>query len=113
GVHAENPAAAPVAIPAGRPWPIRTPEVPSSIITRSERPLVLPVVPAVRFEDDFIPNSAVQRAFSSAPSDETAPAQVRNWPHLALRIAAVVVMQLSVVYVFSQPVRTEMLISPF
>ena len=76
GVHAENPAAAPVAIPAERPWPTRNAQEPSSLITRSERPFVLPVVPAVLFEDDFIPNPAVQRAFSSAPTDETAPAPV-------------------------------------
>ena len=113
GVHAENPAAAPVAIPAERPWPTRNAQEPSSLITRSERPFVLPVVPAVLFEDDFIPNPAVQRAFSSAPTDETAPAPVSNRPHLALRIAAVVVMTVSVVYVFSQPVRTQRLITFF
>jgi len=103
----ETPAATPVAFLAERPWPIRNAQVASSLVTRSERPLVLPVVPAVLFEDDFIPNPAVHKAFSSAPSDEAAQAPVSNWPHMALRIAALVVTTVSVVYAFSQPVRTQ------
>jgi periplasmic protein TonB len=109
----ENAAATPVVIPTPRPWPSRNAHVqqPSPPVTRSEEPLVLPVVPAIAFEEDFIPNPTVQRAFSSAPRDETSPAPVSNKPRRALRMAAVVVTTASVVYVCSLPVRTQNLMT--
>jgi periplasmic protein TonB len=94
-VPGEKPASAPITKPAERPWPI---------ITSSEPPVH--IEPALTFEDDFIPNPAVQKAFSSAVRADNSAAP-RNWGRVGLRIAAFVVATLSLSYALSQPTRTQ------
>src|SRR5439155_22579472 len=50
--------------PAERAWPTGNAQLRQRSVTEVES-LIPPAVPAIAFEDDFIPNAAVQRAFFS------------------------------------------------
>ena len=93
-VPAEKPASAPITTSAERPWPV---------ITKSEPQIV---EPAYAFEDDFIPNPAAQKAFSSAVRADNSAAP-RSWGRVGLCIAAFVVTTLSLVYALSRPTPTH------
>ena len=93
---AKKPASAPITKSAERPWPVSA---------KSEsRP-----EPAFVFDDDFIPNPAVKKAFPSTVLDGNSAAS-RNWSRVGLCIAAVVVTTLSLGYAVSQPTRTHSVI---